>query len=143
MLPLHRHGAAARAAAVGILALLGLTGCDSVALEGKLFDWMGISSSALDEKSTDPKMADRAPLVVPPKLTRLPEPGSGKSDDADLAAVQDPEHKKVASAKERERLHKAYCSGEIQWKDKALDPSFSGPRSPYGPCGIFSGKINQ
>jgi hypothetical protein len=143
MLPLHRHGAAARAAAVGVLALLTLTGCDSVALEGKIFDWMGVSSSALDEKTTDPKMADRAPLVVPPKLTRLPEPGSGKPDDADLAAVKDPEHKKVASAKERDRLHKAYCSGEIQWKDKALDPNFSGPRSPYGPCGLFSGKINQ
>lgn len=143
MLPLHRHGAAAKAAAVGILALLTLTGCDSVALEGKLFDWMGVSSSALDAKTADPKMVDRAPLVVPPKLSRLPEPGSGKSGETDLASLNDPEYKKAISAKERERLHKAYCSGEIQWKDKALDPNFSGPRSPYGPCGLFSGKINE
>jgi hypothetical protein len=144
MLPLHRHGTSVLTVAGALLALLTLAGCDSVALEGKLFDWMGISGSALDAKTSDPKMEDRAPLVVPPKLTRLPEPGSGKSVDADLAALNDPEEKKKLSAKERERLHQAYCRGEIQWKDKALDPNYEGNRSPYGPCGLFSvPKLNQ
>ena len=143
MLPLHRHRTAALAVATAVWALLGLTACNSVNLEGKLFDWMGVSGSALDQKSIDPKMADRAPLVVPPKLTRLPEPGSGKTADAEMAALNDPEERKKTSAKERERLHQAYCRGEIQWKDKALDPNYAGNRSPYGPCGLFSGKVNQ
>jgi hypothetical protein len=90
-------------------------------------------------------MADRAPLVVPPNVTRLPEPGSGKSPDADLAALKDPELKKQAAAKERERLHLAYCRGEIQWKERALDPDKAGAnRSPYGPCpGLFSGMTDN
>jgi hypothetical protein len=118
-----------------------LGACDSVNLEGKVFDWMGISGSALDEKRRDPKMAERAPLVVPPNVARLPEPGSGKSPTAEVAALKDPEVRKQAAAKERERLHLAYCRGEIQWKEKALDPENPGAyRSPYGPCpGLFSG----
>jgi hypothetical protein len=145
MLSLHRHGTALTiAAAFG--ALLTLSGCDSMALEGKLFDWMGVSGSALEAKGSDPKMQDRAPLVVPPKLTRLPEPGSGKTADADLAMLHDPELKKAQSAKERERLHLAYCSGEMQWKERALSPENSGNRSPYGPCpSLFgvTGKLTQ
>jgi hypothetical protein len=145
MLPLHRRRTALTlAAAFG--ALLTLPGCDGVGLEGKLFDWMGVSSSALEAKSNDPKMEDRAPLVVPPKLSRLPEPGSGKTEDTSLAALQDPELKKAQSAKERERLHLAYCRGELQWKEKALDQNYSGNKSPYGACpSLFgvTGKVNQ
>src|SRR5262245_28535509 len=133
------------AAAAAALAAVGLSACsEGVALEGKLFDWMGVSSSALDEKRRDPKMADRAPLVVPPNVTRLPEPGSGQTPDAEVAALNDPELKKQAAARERERLHLAYCRGEIQWKEKALDPNQTGAnRSPYGPCpGLFSGSLD-
>ena len=68
-------------------------------------------------------MADRAPLVVPPSVTRLPDPGSGRTSDEQVAALNDPELRKQAAAKERERLHQAYCRGEIQWKDKALQPA--------------------
>jgi len=127
-------------AAMAALAAVGLSACsDGVALEGKLFDWVGVSASALDQKTRDPKMADRAPLVVPPNTARLPEPGSGKTDN--LTTLEDPELKKQAAAKERERLHLAYCRGEIQWKERALDPDKSATnRSPYGPCpGLFSG----
>ena len=129
------------AAVAMLVAGLAVSGCDSVALEGKMFDWIGISGSALDEKRRDPKMADRAPLVVPPSVTRLPAPGSGKTDNQEVAALKDPELHKQAAAKERERLHLAYCRGEIQWKEKALDPTnASAYRSPYGPCpGLFSG----
>jgi hypothetical protein len=137
MLPLHPNRTVLAYAAFG-LAALALAGCDSIALEGKLFDWAGISGSALDEKRSDPKMAERAPLVVPPSVTRLPEPGSGKTGSEDVAALNDPELKKQAAAKERERLHLAYCRGEIQWKDKAFKPQEVGAyKSPYGPCGIF------
>jgi hypothetical protein len=111
-----------------------------VQLEGKLFDMMGISGSALEGRRSEPKLADRAPLVVPPNTTKLPEPGSGKTASEDIAALKDPEQRKQTAAAERERLHLAYCRGEIQWKDRALDPGYAGAnRSPYGPCpGLFS-----
>jgi hypothetical protein len=143
MLPLHRNRIALTATAA-FFSLLVLSGCDSISLEGKLFDWMGVSGSAQDENRRDPKMAERAPLVVPPKLTRLPEPGSGHASADDLVALKDPELTKAAQAKERERLHLAYCRGEIQWKDKAFDPEKGVNRSPYGPCpSLIGGLLNN
>ena len=134
----YMTGLRAAAAVVGALALSACA--DGVQLEGKLFDMMGVSSSALDARRAEPKMADRAPLVVPPSVTRLPEPGTQQPKDTDLAALKDPDIRKKAAAAERERLHLAYCRGEIQWKDKALHPEKKGAnRSPYGPCpGLFS-----
>jgi hypothetical protein len=136
--------AASAAVAVTLTLMLGACG-DGLQLEGKVFDWMGISGSALDAKKREPKMVARAPLVVPPNVTRLPEPGSGKKPDTDLAALKDPELRKQAAAKERERLHLAYCRGEIQWKERALDPDKAGAnRSPYGACpGLFSGMTDN
>ena len=131
MLPLHPGRTVLSAARPHRSA--GPGGCDSVALEGKAFDWLGISGSALDEKRRDPRMAERAPLVVPPSTTRLPAPGSGKTDSEAIAALKDPELRKQAAAKERERLHLAYCRGEIQWKDKAFDPNIRGQPQPLRP----------
>ena len=64
--------------------------------------------------------------------------------DADLAALKDPDERKKAAAAERQRLHLAYCRGEIQWKEKAHNPQATGAnRSPYGPCpGLFSGTFD-
>ena len=129
-------------AAASVAVCLSLAACaDGVQLEGKVFDWMGVSASALEANKNEPKMSDRAPLVVPPNVTRLPEPGTGQQPvSTDIAALKDPDHRKKAAAAERERLHLAYCRGEIQWKDKALNSQAMGAnRSPYGPCpGLFS-----
>lgn len=129
-----------------VAAALALSACagEGVQLEGKIFDWMGVSASALEGSKAEPKMADRAPLVVPPNVNRLPEPGSGQPANTDFAALRDPDLRKQAAAKERERLHLAYCRGEIQWKDKAHNPTAMGAnRSPYGPCpGLFSGSLD-
>lgn len=129
-------------AAVAVAAALGLSACggvDGLQLEGKIFDWMGVSSAS--ETAAEPKVAERAPLVIPPSVSRLPEPGSGQTGSSDVAALNDPELRKQAAGKERDRLHMAYCRGEIQWKEKALNPNnTTANRSPYGPCpGLFSG----
>lgn len=130
-----------------VVSALAVSACagEGVQLEGKIFDWMGVSASALEGSRSEPKMADRAPLVVPPSVNRLPDPGSGQPPaGADIAALKDPDLRKQAAAKERERLHLAYCRGEIQWKDKAHNPQAMGAnRSPYGPCpGLFSGSLD-
>jgi hypothetical protein len=119
-----------------------LSGCaDGIDLNGKVFDLMGISPSAQDARRAEPQIAERAPLVMPPDANRLPSPGSGQPVVAEQAWPDDPEDRKKREAKERERMHLAYCRGDLQWKEKALNPQATGaPRSPYGPCPtIFSG----
>jgi hypothetical protein len=134
-------------AVLAVLGALALSACagDGVQLEGKIFDWMGVSASALEGSKAEPKMADRAPLVVPPNVNRLPEPGSGQPPgNTDIASLRDPDLRKQAAARERERLHLAYCKGEMQWKEKVQNPQAMGAnRSPYGPCpGLFSGSLD-
>ena len=54
-----------------------MRGCaDGIDLNGKVFDWMGVSPAAMEASRREPKMAERAPLVLPPDANRLPEPGS-------------------------------------------------------------------
>jgi hypothetical protein len=139
---------------VAVGSALLLSACaDGIDLNGKLFDVMGVSSSALDAKRAEPKVAERAPLVMPPNVNRLPEPGSERPAPV-LAAAQpgsgqtawpdDPEARKARQAQERERLHQAYCRGDIQWKEKVLNrESVGAPRSPYGPCSALVGAATE
>jgi hypothetical protein len=139
-MPLRRYltQISAAAAVASTLALSGCGGVEGIDFNGKIFDWMGLSATS--QEKAEPKMADRAPLVVPPSVTRLPDPGSGRTSDEQVASLNDPELRKQAAAKERERLHQAYCRGEIQWKDKAYSPQNTGAyRSPYGTCSILGG----
>lgn len=136
----------AAAAVASALALSACGGVDGIEMNGKLFDMMGISAASQEGRGRDTRMADRAPLVVPPNTNRLPEPGSGKASSEAVAALNDPELRKQAAAKERERLHLAYCRGEAQWKENAVRPPDDAiaNRSPYGPCpGLFSGSVNN
>jgi hypothetical protein len=128
----------------GLLAsTLALSGCaDGIDLNGKIFDVMGVSKSAMDAKRTEPKLAERAPLVMPPNSQRLPEPGSGV-EPTNIAFPDDPEQRKNREAKERERLHLAYCRGEIQWKERALNKDAGAPVSPYGPCPTLFGNLTS
>ena len=126
-------------------ATLALAGCggDGVELNGKLFDWMGVSESANSATKREPKLADRSPLIVPPNMQRLPEPGSeGAPPDVSLA-LNDPERLKAQAAADREKLHQQYCSGEKNWKERALDRNAPAARSPYGPCNQFIGDSLQ
>jgi hypothetical protein len=135
------------ACAVGTAASLLLAGCaDGVELNGKVFDFLGVSPAALEASRREPKLAERAPLVIPPNANRLPDPGSAPASVEQASWPTDPEQRKLAAAQERERLHLAYCRGEIQWKERALkskDGSESN-LSPYGPCpSIFGGLTNS
>lgn len=137
----HPHQRLGRALAL-VAATSLLSACaDGIELNGKLFDTIGLSSAAMDAKRSEPKLADRAPLVMPPSVDRLPEPGSGQSPPIQQAAwPDDPEQRKVRLAQERERQHLAYCRGDLQWKEKAFDKEgAAAPRSPYGPCPTLFG----
>ena len=47
---------------------------------GGIFDAVGLNDT---KKVGDPKLAERAPLVVPPSLDRLPPPGEAPAPTAD------------------------------------------------------------
>jgi hypothetical protein len=122
-----------------------VTGCggvDGVELNGKVFDWMGVSESAQAANKREPKLAERTGIVIPPSLNRLPEPGSEAPQDTGLN-LNDPDQKRQMAAAQRELDHKAYCSGEKNWRERAMDKNAETARSPYGPCNQFIGNALQ
>lgn len=136
----------ASAAAVALVAsiLSGCGGVDGVELNGKIFDWMGVSEAAKQANAREPRMPQRAGLVMPPDLNRLPEPGAENDPNDMTASLNDPDKKKAAAAAERARLHKAYCSGELTWKERAYaKDSLQTNKSPFGPCSAIGGIVNQ
>jgi hypothetical protein len=122
-----------------------LAGCaDGIELNGKVFDWMGVSPAAQQANQREPRLTERAPLVMPPNVERLPAPGSEVAP-AQMVWPDDADQRRVREAQERERLHLAYCRGDIQWKERALNKDSGAPRSPYGPCpglGSFTTNVN-
>ncbi len=60
--------------APALAATLALGGCGGVELQGKVFDYMGLTG---DRKEADVKMSERPPLLLPPDTQTLPQPGNG------------------------------------------------------------------
>ena len=67
------------------LVALGMAGCgsDDIQLNGGIFDAIGLNDA---KPKGDPKMAERAPLVVPPSLDRLPPPGEAQESQVEIMA---------------------------------------------------------
>jgi hypothetical protein len=107
-----------------IAASFALGGCmEGTEVNGKIFDLLGVSTAAQNQSKAEPKMAQRAGLVLPPNAARLPEPGTG-DEPATVASLNDPDKVKAS---------KAYCSGDLSWKQRIADPNIL-PSSPYGSC---------
>ena len=110
---------------------------DDVQFNGGLFDMVGLSDSAKAKlKSGDPKIAERAPLVVPPSLERLPPPGEpAQAPDQQLAAIQDPDAVKKASKEELERKQAEYCKVNYeQAMGRGDETTALAAEGPLGPC---------
>jgi hypothetical protein len=125
-------GPALLAAVIGF----GLAGCsaDDIQFNGGIFDAVGLSDSA-KVKSKEPKLAERAPLVVPPTLDRIPEPGSGPSQDTPIAEIKDPDELKTASKEELQRRQDEYCKVNYeQAKQRGDDTTADNAVGPLGPC---------
>jgi hypothetical protein len=119
---------------------LGVAGCsmDDVQFNGGLFDMVGLSDSARAKSSNgDPKLAARAPLVVPPTLDHLPPPGDETASipDPKLAAIHDPDAAKVQSHAELERQQAAYCKVNYEEaKERGDETTALNAAGPLGPC---------
>jgi hypothetical protein len=107
---------------------LALAGCGGVEFQGKVFDYMGLSG---DRQHSDPQMADRAPLLVPPNVSQLPPPGPGVAvATARPDWPNDPEkvRKKIVTekkAKESEAEAKADPLNPYAGKPTLLDKLFA------------------
>ena len=109
MLQLTQTGKFAYLAILLAATLAGCSGGDSgVELNGKLFDAVGLSGTA--KKSAEPKLAERAPLVPPPRTDALPTPGSGGADASHMAWPDDPDKRKAAAAAAENKKISKYCS---------------------------------
>jgi hypothetical protein len=118
-----------------------LAGCagEGVELNGKIFDVLGVSTSALG-RAPEPKVAQRSPLVIPPDSKKLPEPGSSPPPAvaSEQSWPQDPDQKRVAAATEAQRKQEEYCRNG-NWKEKAMQDEVAASQGPSGGCGnIFS-----
>ena len=123
-------------AAFAAAVLLG--GCAGVELEGPGFEALGISGN---QKTTEPKVPDRAPLLIPPDRARLPQPQQSTvtasarpqnwptDPDVLLRAEKTEAGKKEQDYRDKGDWSKDADSDEF---DKLMDPM---ERSP----GIFGG----
>jgi len=124
--------------AVPLCLALGAGGCsmDDVQFNGGIFDAVGLSDSAKAKlKHSEPQIAERAPLVVPPSLERLPAPGEQPaSQDQKLAAIQDPDEVKKVSKEELERKQAEYCKVHYEDAKTRGDETAVNAEGPLGPC---------
>jgi hypothetical protein len=107
---------------------------DDVQFNGGLFDAVGLSDSA-QQKSGDPKLAERAPLVVPPTLDKLPPPGEAAPDNSQIAAIKDPDALKQLSQEELTRQQEEYCEVNYEQAVRRGDETTAlNAVGPLGPC---------
>ena len=110
---------------------LSMAGCgtDDIQFNGGVFDAMGLNDA---KKTGDPKLAERAPLVVPPSLDRLPAPGEAPPP-SQIAGINDPDAAKQKSREEQEKQQAEYCEknydGAIRRGEEAASVE-----GPLGPC---------
>lgn len=119
---------------LAVACAVGLAGCsaDDVELNGKIFDAVGLNTKS---KSTEPKLAARAPLVMPPNPERVPEPGLPPEGQAtDLAAIQDPDRKAKTSQAELERQQAEYCAEHYERAKARGDDNADLAAGPLGQC---------
>lgn len=104
---------------VAVLALSGLLGgCGQVALEGTIFDALGVSPKAQAAAKEEKQLEPRTGLVMPPSLDRLPQPGTAPQP-GDVAATDgafpiNPEDREQAELAQKMAEHRAFCEKELR-----------------------------
>jgi hypothetical protein len=120
---------------VAVLTVL-TAGCaiDDVEFNGGLFNAVGLGGNKV--KAAEPKLAERAPLVVPPTLDRIPEPGAPPETTNDaVASLNDPDKAAKVSKEELERQQAEYCKKNYELAKTHGDETGADLAvGPLGPC---------
>lgn len=128
-----------RGAVMAAAAALSACGIDGIDLNGKVFDAVGLNTGSV--RQGDPKLRERAPLVVPPGLEALPVPGAAAPPEADaVAGLQDHDAKRNVSKEELERRQREFCDKNYSLNKAIGDETVDMIEGPAGPCrgSIFS-----
>ena len=105
---------------------------------------MGISPAAQEARKFEPQVG----RARPPGHAARRQAGSrsrapGRRRRAKWRGRTTPSSASCARPQERERLHLAYCRGDVQWKERVLNKdAVDTPRSPYGPCPTIFGGVS-
>ena len=125
-----------------VTSTLALAACapGDVEINGKLFDAVGLGTSSL-QKSKTPVLPERAPLLVPPSLEKLPAPEQANAGQAaqDAAFPIDPEKRSSISQSELQRQQDEYCKVHYD-RPKALGDSVTASTAK-GPLGLCGGSV--
>jgi|GEM_PF-5647811 len=105
------------AAVAGLLMLASLTACsnyDGVEFNGKIFNLVGLGGHS---RASEPKLARRNGLVVPPDNQALPAPGSGRvASQGQQNWPKSLADNKQAAAAKQQAIYKKYCADTNWWK---------------------------
>lgn len=112
--------------------LAGCGGVDDIQLNGKVFDALGVNTSSVNRDT--PELKPRSGIVVPPNLSSLPEPGSGKAAEPVLADVQDYDEKRTVSRADLERQQAEYCQKHYEDAKVHGDQDVGLVEGPLGRC---------
>jgi len=116
--------------------LLAFGGCsgEDIQLEGKIFDAVGIGSNS-NKNQGEPVMAARSPIVLPPSLDRLPQPGAQPGAEAlEVAAINDPDKKLEVNRAELEKQQAEYCKIHYEQAIAHGDKTADLATGPLGEC---------
>lgn len=120
---------------IGMLAMGGCAG-DGISLNGGVFDALGVSDKGDKSDLAEPRVPERAGLILPPRLEQLPQPGASAAEQQTQIAQQAwpvaPEQRRVAALQQKEAEHAAYCEKELQ--RKKLNRDLSVTEGPLGNC---------
>lgn len=117
-----------------MIACAALAGCgfDDVQFNGKIFDAIGVGANSAKPKEAT--VATRQPLVVPPGLNNLPEPGSGKSEQPTLADVQDYDAVHQKSKDQLQKEQAEFCKKNYELPKAQGDATVDSVEGPAGLC---------
>jgi hypothetical protein len=122
--------------AVGLSAAAVVAGCsaDDVEFQGKIFELAGMNN--IGKRGKAPQVAPRTGLVVPPDLSRLPDPNQPAAPneaDTALASINDPDRVNVQDQAELERRQAEACKDYELAKQRG-DQEADLISGPMGPC---------
>lgn len=122
--------------AAALLMAAGVSACapGEIALEGKLFETLGVTNLGGGERET-PKLAGRQPLVVPPTTGTLPEPGKAQNThEPVLAMINDPDRVKSVDQAALQKAQNDYCEKYYEPAVLRGDQDVIFIKGPLGPC---------
>ncbi|MBU1210679.1 MAG: hypothetical protein KJ587_05315 [Alphaproteobacteria bacterium] len=126
-----------RRSLIAAVAGLCLAGCSAgdVEFQGKLFELAGLNN--IGKKGDAPEISERTGLVVPPDLSKLPDPDKPaviNHSETALDLINDPDRARVVDEAELQRRQEVACKDYEFAKMRGDESGALTMEGPLGPC---------